>query len=107
MRWVGCLGWGRISYQLHDRLVRNVHPAALQFDEKWSYMAKKQRSMTAQDDRSQTGDYWDANSLDPPSKLLVSLVPGRRTADTIHQVVANAAQRLASDAGVPAMAKRL
>ena len=75
---------GRISYQLHDRLVRAVQPAALQFDEKWSYMAKKQRSMTAIDDRSQTGDYWDANSLDPQSKLLVSLVLGRRTADTIH-----------------------
>ena len=28
---------GPVSYQLHDRLVRNVHPRALQFDEKWSY----------------------------------------------------------------------
>ena len=46
---------GRISYQLHDRLVRNLQPAALQFDEKWSYVAKKQRHVTAQDDPSQTG----------------------------------------------------
>ena len=45
-------------------------------------------------------DYWDANSLDPQSKLLVSLVPGHRTTRTIHQVVADAAQRLASDAGL-------
>ena len=37
---------GRISYQLHDRLVRTVQPAALQFDEKWSYVAKKQRHVT-------------------------------------------------------------
>ena len=94
---------GRISYQLHDRLVRDVQPAALQFDEKWSYVAKKQRHVTAKDDRSQTGDYWDANSLDPHSKLLVSLVPGRRTAGTIHQVVADAAERLAATAGRPAL----
>ena len=94
---------GRISYQLHDRLVRDVQPVALQFDEKWSYVGKKQRHVTAMDDRSQTGDYWDANSLDPHSKLLVSLVPGHPTADTIDQVVADAAERLASDAGLPAL----
>ena len=68
---------------------------ALQFDEKWSYVAKKQRHV-------QTGDYWDANSF-PHSKLLVSLVPGCRTTHTIHQVVADAAQRLACDAGLPAL----
>lgn len=94
---------GRISYQLHDRLVRDVQPAALQFDEKWSYVAKRQRHVTAMDDRSQTGDYWDANSLDPQSKLLVSLVPGRHTVGTIHQVVADAAERLAAEAGLPAL----
>ena len=37
---------GRVSYQLHDRLVRNLQPVALQFDEKWSYVAKKQRHVT-------------------------------------------------------------
>ena len=94
---------GRISYQLHDRLVRDVQPAALQFDEKWSYVAKKQRHVTAMDDRSQTGDYWDANRLDPQRKLLVSLVPGQRTTRTIHRVVADAAERLAAKAGLPAL----
>ena len=94
---------GQVSYQLHDRLVRDLHPMALQFDEKWSYVAKKQRHLTPRDDPSQRGDYWDANSLDPQSKLLVSLVPGRRTTETLHQVVADAAERLASDAGLPAL----
>ena len=94
---------GRISYQLHDRRVRDVQPAALQFDEKWSSVAKKQRHVTAMDDRSQTGDYWDANRLDPQSKLLVSLVPGQRTTRTIHRVVADAAERLAAKAGLPAL----
>jgi transposase-like protein len=94
---------GPVSYQLHDWLVRNVRPRALQFDEKGSYVAKKQRHLTPMDDLSERGDYWDANSLDPPSKLLVSLVPGRRTTTTIHQVVADAAARLSCDARLPAL----
>lgn len=94
---------GPVCYQLHDRLVRNVRPMALQFDEKWAYVAKKQRHLTDLDDPSQRGDYWDANSLDPQSKLLVSLVPGRRTTETLHQVVADAAARLACDARLPAV----
>ena len=80
---------GRVSYQLHDRLVRNLQPVALQFDEKWSYVAKKQRHVTAQDDPSQTGDY--------PTTIGI-LVPGSTT-HTIHQVVADAAQRPLGAAG--------
>ena len=97
---------GQVSYQLHDRLVRNLRPMALQFDEKWAYVAKKQRHLTSLDDPSERGDYWDANSLDPQSKLLVSLVPGRRTTTTLHQVVADAAARLACDARLPAAVYR-
>ena len=66
-------------------------------------MAKKQRHLTDLDDPNERGDYWDANSLDPQSKLLVSLVPGRRTTTTLHQVVADAAARLACDARLPAL----
>ena len=50
---------------------------------------------------------WDANSLDPQSKLLVWLVPIRRTTRTIHQVVADAAERLAPKAGLPALNREL
>ena len=59
-------------------------------------------TLTPMDDPSERGDYWDATSLDPQSKLLVSLVPDRRTTTTIHQVVADAAARLSCDAGLPA-----
>jgi IS1 family transposase/transposase-like protein len=94
---------GRISRQLHDRLVGALRLRAVQFDEKWSYVGKKQAHLTVEDDPEETGDYWDANALDPQSKLLISLVPGKRTAETIHQVVADAAQRLATDAPLPAL----
>ncbi len=59
--------------------------------------------MTAADEGEGKGDHWDTNCLAPQSKSLVSLVPGKRTRQTIHQVVADAAQRLAPDAMQPAL----
>ncbi len=94
---------GRRSQAIHDRLVRTVRPAALQFDEKWSYTGKKQKHCGTQDDPTQVGDHWDVNGLDPQSKLLITLVPGRRTEDTIHQAVADSRSRLAPEADCPAL----
>ena len=36
---------GRQSKSLHDRLVRNLKPKALQFDEKWSFTKPESRSL--------------------------------------------------------------
>ena len=46
---------GQVSDQLHDRRVCAWHPTALQFDEKGSYVAKKQRHVTDMDDRRERG----------------------------------------------------
>ena len=94
---------GRPPKQVHDRRVRNLTPKALQFDEKWSYPGKKQRHLTPQDDPAEAGDHWDVNSLDPQTKLLISLVPGPRTAEALKQGVEDAASRLAPDAPQPAI----
>lgn len=94
---------GRASKSLHDKLVHNLKPKALQFDEKWSYSRKKQKNITASDDQTQTGDRWDVNCLDPQSKLLITLVPGKRTKEAIGRAVADAKSRLASDAPIPAI----
>ena len=94
---------GRSSRKIHDRWVRDLRPTAVQFDEKWSYTGKKQRHLTPQDDPEQTGDRWDLNGLDPQTKLLISLVPGPRTKETLHQLVADTASRLAPDAPQPAV----
>lgn len=94
---------GRVSCTVHARLVRHVRPRALQFDEKWAYTGKKQGHLTAQDDPAVLGDHWDVTGLDPQTKLLVTLVPGKRTAETIRQAVADAASRLAVDAPQPAL----
>ena len=94
---------GRASKKLHNKMVCNVEAKALQFDEKWSYTQKKQKQVKSSDDPVQTGDHWDVNCIDPESKLLLTLIPGKRTSESIHQAVADAAARLAAGYKKPAI----
>ena len=50
----------------------------VQFDEKWDFVAKKERN--CEPDEATAGDCWDHVALDPESRLVVSLVVGKRTA---------------------------
>lgn len=94
---------GRTSRSIHNRLVSNVKAKALQFDEKWSYTTKKQKRVSASDGQHQVGDRWDLNCIDPQTKLLLTILPGKRTAEMIHQAVKDAASRLAVDYSKPAI----
>lgn len=94
---------GRASLGMHHQQVRQVKAKALQFDEKWSYTAKKQKHLQATDDPQQAGDHWDINCIDPQSKLLLTLIPGKRTQARILQAVKDAAARLAVDCQQPAI----
>lgn len=94
---------GEVFSLLHDAVVRGISPIALEFDEKWSFTGKKQKNVTAQDEQEEVGDHWDVNCIDPQSKLLVTLVPGKRTLQTIQAAVLDAASRLDEDAPLPAI----
>jgi transposase-like protein len=94
---------GRVFNSLHDVMVKDTHPKALQFDEKWAFTEKKQKNLTSSDDPTEVGDHWDVNCIDPQSKLLLTLVPGPRTSESIKAAVADAAARLAKDAARPAI----
>ena len=94
---------GKTSKKVHDKCVRKVHVEALQFDEKWSYVKKKQRHITAADDPDEVGDRWDAVAMDPISKLLLSFVPGKRTERTISEAVTDAASRIDRMGKLPAI----
>jgi transposase-like protein len=78
---------GRTSQALHNKLVRNVKANALQFDEKWSFTTKKQKRVSVADDPDQVGDHWDLNCIDPQTKLLLTILPGKRTSEMIHKAV--------------------
>lgn len=60
----------------------------MQFDEKWSFVGKKEKHCDPEDpaDRQQ-GDNWDHVALDPEHRLVVSVVPGKRTEAKVHQLV--------------------
>ena len=60
----------------------------MQFDEKWSFVAKKEKHCDPDKaaDRQQ-GDNWDHVAFDPEHRLVVSVVPGKRTEDKTHELV--------------------
>jgi IS1 family transposase len=60
----------------------------VQFDEKWAFVAKKEKNCddtNRADDRK--GDTWDHVAIDAESRLIISVVPGERTAENVVAVV--------------------
>ena len=57
----------------------------MQLDEKWSFVAKKQKHCRPGEDRC--GDCWDHVALDAASRLVLSVVAGKRTEANACQVV--------------------
>jgi len=68
----------------------------VQFDEKWAFVAKKQKH--CQPDDARCGDCWDHVALDPESRLVVSLVVGKRTAEATRALVFDFRRRTGSRA---------
>jgi hypothetical protein len=77
---------GEHAQQLHDELVAfSPTTTAVQFDEKWSFVGKKEKNRDPEDDKA--GDCWDHTAIDPESRLIVSLVVGKRTAEATHELI--------------------
>ncbi len=69
---------------------------AVQFDEKWSFVAKKEKHCDRDDpDDDRCGDHWDHVALDPEHRLVVSAVPGRRTPEHTQLLVEDFYRRTA------------
>jgi IS1 family transposase len=63
----------------------------VQFDEKWAFVARKQEHCDPSDPRH--GDSWDHVAFDPEHRLVVAVVPGKRTAANCHRLVEAFARR--------------
>jgi len=60
----------------------------VQFDEKWSFVGKKEKHCDPDEPAdAQQGDNWDHVALDPEHRLVLSVVPGKRTSENARQVV--------------------
>jgi IS1 family transposase len=57
----------------------------VQFDEKWSFVGKKEKNCLS--DEQYEGDCWDHVAYDPEHKLVISVVPGKRTTGNADKVV--------------------
>ena len=62
----------------HDELVaHSPQTRELQMDEKWSFVAKKEKNCDEDDPEDQfQGDCWDHVAFDPEHRLVVSVVSG-------------------------------
>lgn len=59
-----------------------------QFDEKWAFVGKKEKHCDPDDpDDAHLGDSWDHVAFDPEHRLVVVVVPGKRCAENVEEVV--------------------
>ena len=66
----------------------------MQFDEKWSFVAKKQDHCDPDDPAdAERGENWDHVAFDPEHRLVVAVVPGKRTAANCRGLVAEFRRR--------------
>jgi hypothetical protein len=60
----------------------------VQFDEKWSFVAKKEKHYDpARDGDALAGECWDYVALDPEHRLVVSVIVGKHSADHVGLLV--------------------
>jgi IS1 family transposase len=61
----------------------------VQYDEKWSFVARKQERCDPDAPAdAQRGESWDHVAFDPEHRLVVAVVPGKRTAANCRKLVA-------------------
>jgi hypothetical protein len=60
----------------------------VQFDEKWSFVFKKQKNCDPLDPADDHhGDWWDHVAYDPEHRLVLCVVPGARDAESVEEVI--------------------
>lgn len=57
----------------------------MQFDEKWSFVGKKEKNCTPDD--TDCGDNWDHVAVDPEHRLVLGVVPGKRTSQNVRALI--------------------
>jgi IS1 family transposase len=73
----------------------------VQLDEKWSFVEKKQKNCDPDDEDDWfKGDQWDHVAFDPDSRLVLSVVVGKRITENAVLLLEDVKQRLGG--GVPA-----
>lgn len=90
-----------------DEKMRELNCRRLQVDEIWTYVAKKQRYVTAEDDKRRVGDQWTFVAVDADTKLIPSYLVGKRNMATATAFMADLSARLVNRAAIVGHLQRL
>ncbi|MDP2815051.1 MAG: IS1 family transposase [Rectinemataceae bacterium] len=78
-----------MSWFLFPPLTKEV-----QLDERWSFVGKKEKMLEKEVEADTLkGDLWDHTAIDAESRLLISLIPGKRTAGNCVKLIEDVKQR--------------
>jgi IS1 family transposase len=72
--------------RLHDRLMRDLQVGAVELDEQWDFIGKKQKRVR-DDDAPEMGDVWVFIALSATHKAVLSYVVGKRNRDNAQELV--------------------
>jgi IS1 family transposase len=79
---------------LLDEKMVNLDCQRLEMDELWSFVAKKQRSVTKVDNQKLVGDQWTYVAIDADTKLIPTFLVGKRESQNTNAFVADVAARM-------------
>ena len=88
--------FGQACARFMDRRMQGLKLTHLQFDEQWTYVAKKQSRLTINErhESSDIGDVYLWTCIDQKTKLMPSFLIGKRSADNARRFMMDVAGRL-------------
>lgn len=85
---------GKACAELMDEDMRGLECQEIQVDEQWTFVGKKQRRLSRDDDERRMGGFWIWSAIDADTKLVPCHVIGKRTAVEAHAFLRDLAGRL-------------
>jgi len=87
---------GDLCHDFMDKRMRNLELTHLQFDEQWTYVAKKQARLTTTERQSccDMGDVYLWTCVDQKTRLMAAFMLGKRSADNARRFLTDVAGRL-------------
>ncbi|MEX2167945.1 MAG: hypothetical protein WD851_01420 [Pirellulales bacterium] len=88
--------FGNACREFLDSRMQNLTLSHLQFDEQWTYVAKKQSRLMLQEraEKHDQGDIYLWTCIDENTKLMPSFAVGKRSADNARRFMSDVARRL-------------
>jgi transposase-like protein/IS1 family transposase len=88
--------FGDACQRFLDQRMRGLTLDHLQFDEQWTYVAKKQTrlTLTEREESSEVGDMYLWTCIDQTTKLMPGFLIGKRSADNARRFMVDIASRL-------------